>query len=116
MKTTSRHYEVYFQECQKWINRYSLNSWEGYFKHGVPTGYENVLSAMSRDFESHSARFYFNTEWSEPITHKAIQVSARHEVRELLLYPLAKMAGMMFNDTQVNGATHDIINRLEGAL
>ena len=116
MKTLVKHFKLFKRESKKWIKLLSLQSWTSYFEREMPEGCEKALSAMCPDFEAHAMFSYLNPEWNEPVTDELLKESARHEVLELLLYPLAKMAGEKYKPELVNEETHKIINRLEGVF
>ena len=116
MRTLKKHYKMFQQECKRSLKKYSLKSWTPYFEHGMHESAPDALSAMYVNKEEHAVFLYFNTEWNVDVTEGAIRECARHEVFELLLNSLGEMASAKFNDETVNGETHKIINRLEGAV
>lgn len=46
-KTTKKHFEIFKEECQKWIERYALLDWEIVFEHTALNGSDATVSVNS---------------------------------------------------------------------
>ena len=114
MNTNARHFALYKKECKKHASKLSLKEWALYFEHG--NGIEGSLSSCSVDFGPHSAILYLGKDWNIPITNDDIAMCARHEVMEIMLFPVRFMLWERFNVDVVDEEIHKIINRLEGAI
>lgn len=120
-KTTKRHYELFKQECLKWINIFGMSDWEVYFCHkkvAADQKKEGILAYCSLDNVSRYATFYLHKDWEDDIvTDKEIKKTAFHEVMELLLGQINCLASERFvTEKQIEEAVHSIIRTFENVV
>lgn len=121
-ETTKKHFEVFKQEGEKWIERFGLNDWRVEFFHGAGNG--EVPPRDARAFcawkmEARCAGIHLAAMWpDEELTEKAIRRSAFHEVLHILLARIHCLAVMRFLDCSatIDEEVHTIIRRLESGI
>lgn len=116
MTTTKEHFEIFKEECKKWINYYGLLQWEINFYHDE-TKSDNCALALW-NLVAKRCDFYMYYEWDkEDLTEEYIKRVALHEVTHLLLGRLHSLAGYRFvRDAEIDESVHEIIRILEGIL
>ena len=120
MELTQKHYELFKAECEQWINRLGITSWNVFYAfedmrqdstfarcYSDKTQRSATL-ALTKD----SARVNDETDYNE-----LVKSFAKHEVLELLLTRLSDMATENDVDRDTaDEATHEVINLLMRAL
>lgn len=95
---TSKHFDLFVKECEKWQQRLSLLDWEIMYEHQAcegPNRGEAFFSTYSR-----CATIRLNTKWNRKVTGYNICKCAFHEMCELLLGEL--------NDIGTNKRAHTL--------
>ena len=120
-KTTNRDFKVFKAECEKWIEKYNLNNWEIDITHNE-TNEGWVASTEFHLTDSRYSKINLEPDWGDnnEVNEKELKTTARHEVRELLLAPLAilykkSQDGERVSEQEWQTQTHEIIHRLENA-
>ena len=114
VKTTKKDFEIFKKECQKWIEILGLKDWHFWFEH-AETG-ENCIAQYEDEPIGRSCVTYFTTGLSEKLSIHDIKSAAFHEMIELYLNDLRKMAMEKFSYNEVDKATHRIVRMLEHVL
>jgi hypothetical protein len=113
-KTTKKDFEVFKSECRKWVKYFGLLDWE--------ITYSNVEDAGSRGsctvgYTGRLATINLATEWDYKPDESEMNLTAFHEVCELLTAPLCVIAESRYvTVSQVEIANHYIIRVLENTL
>lgn len=121
MKTTTKHFELFKSECEKWIERFGLLGHRFYFAHNddkndalawcvYPDRHEDRAFTLGLTKTLDKDRF----DGFEPMD---INRSAFHEVMEAFLYRLRNLAMCRFiTPEEVEDEVHNIIRTLENVL
>ena len=121
--TTTEHFEIFKNEAEKWIVFFSLLDWAVYFFHE-----DNATSGPCRAWsatvqEGKAASLGLSLNWNDDnddviITDYDVKKSAFHEVCELLLRKLWKLADTRYGVTEsdVEEELHSVIRRLENSV
>ena len=92
-KTTKKHFELFKQECQKWLEKLKLDNWEVHYDWREDDGNRASCSA---DLSGYIATLNLSADWGdnrqEPITDDEERSCAKHEVIHLLLARLSANA------------------------
>lgn len=117
-KTTRAQFNLFINECNKWIAYFGLSEWElSYMLGGVDKGniaecyttYTGKTVALKLVKETEPGVDMFNDE--------EIKSSAFHEVCELLLAPFNMNAKFRFvNEVDIDEARHSAIQRLSNTI
>lgn len=123
-KTTKKHFKLFQEEAEYWIERFHLREWKITILHEnstLPSLKDSALAWNGCQFEDRITRIGLSTNWGkyDPITEYELSKSAFHEVCELLLGDLVMSANMDAAPTQKAQNTadhHSVIRRLEWAV
>lgn len=113
-RTTNKEFDLFKQECQKWIDYFGLKQWEVCYR---LLDLEGDCARCIVDQIAKLAYFDLNNKLSKlDKEDRGIEMSAFHEVIELLLTDLRIMAKSTWADNVVLEATHEIISILENTI
>ena len=115
-KTSKKDFELYKNECRKWIKIFGLLDWELYFEHESKT--VDALAGCSFTRVGRNVTLWLSKNWgTNKVSTLDIKMTAFHEIGELLLSPLNDLAMERFvTQDQVEEATHVIIRTLENVV
>ena len=112
MKTTKADFEYYKKCVQKWVNLFQLNDWEVDFEHKDDLRF---IGACSFDLCGRTATISLATNWEDTIvSKKELNLTAFHEVVELLLVPYYSLSrDRKYDEDKHSEVSHQIIRTLE---
>jgi hypothetical protein len=114
-RLSSKHFETYKRECEKWISELGLKDWKVWYRF---EGLEGALAGCRTDYEGRCVTLILNP-WQEGCKGKDVDLGrlARHEVLHLLLAELRALNNKRCITPDVwESAEHGVIRRLEKAL
>ena len=115
MKTTNKHFQIFKEECQKWIDKFGLSGWEVSFVH--QTYSENTYATCFTALVGMRATIYFTDKWDNEIrkiSPETIKQSAKHEAIHLLLARLSDNGRARYiNELEMNEAEEELVRKLE---
>lgn len=119
MKISTKQFEIFKAECQKWIAVFGLINWEFHFKHKEMDN--GNIAFCYRDLNNHVAELSLCKTWpDEPVillNEGAIRKAAFEEVCHVFLYRLSSNAFARFiMEHEIHEAEHAIIRVLQGVL
>lgn len=91
IKTTERHYQLFQQSVHKWMDKLHVHGWDVFFQHDETDGAVAVSYFKTR---SRSVTIDFCKEWPDfyKLNEASIDLTAKHEVIRILLWPIAGLA------------------------
>ncbi len=118
MKTTSKHFEIFKKECEKWIDRFGLYGWRFYYTHKDEDPNNTFAGCYWPELPQDrvfTLRLTVNISWL--FTIRDIKRSAFHEVCEALLYRISYLglARHLMVD-EISEERHNLIRTLEKAV
>ena len=113
--TTRADFELFKRECGKWVRYFGLTEWQIDYEHDGAVG---ERAACATWLTSKSATLSLNKDWeTDEVTDERVQLSAFHEVCELLITPLDSNAKCRYiAESEITEARHGIIRRLENTI
>jgi hypothetical protein len=115
-KTTKRHFKLFCDEFNKFIDIFGLVGWEVYFEHKQYVVHAQAVSITNQ--QGRTCTIALAPEWIglKP-TDPEVRKAAFHEVCELLLSRLTTFAKARFvREKQIDEETHNLIRILERVL
>lgn len=112
-QTTDRDFEVFQDEVLKWVKRFGLSCWDIVFEHS-DRYIENRACLLAES--GHRIASFFFTKTQEAMSVREVRMLARHEVLELLLFPLGEYAESRLPSGDLADITHTIIHQIEGVI
>jgi hypothetical protein len=116
MKTTQKQFQLFKQECEKWIDKLELHNWSVHYQH-CPLRHS---AQTTSDYLGMVATIGLNTEWDNGVRQlndEEIAKSAKHEIIHLLLAKLDILASSRFiSSNELDHAEHEIVRKLEHIL
>ena len=118
MKVTKRHFNIFRRDCTKWIRFFSLKEWYVSAVRRVDADFEEgALAKCAADYHGRVAELIIDPDWGETdVTKGLLEICAFHEVCELLLAKLAKLAEAHYSKKIVEEEVHVIVRKLENSL
>ena len=114
-KTTKKHFEIFKNECQKWIDKFQLNGWKIYFEYGGTN--KNSYSTIRNNLIGHVATISFTKEWSMVginNINKGIKETAKHEIIHLLLARFSEIGSARYTtNDEFYEAEEELVRKLE---
>ncbi len=109
--TTKKDFEIFKEECEKWLDYFGLKDWNCYYYHEKLDKDDAQTIGSINDKQ---AVIKLNTEWSEKDDGYELKKTAFHEVIEVLLIKLRCMAEGTYpaNEYTIDEECHSIIYRL----
>ena len=115
--TTKKQYEIFLTEAARWIDFLGLYDWRITFVHEEWKGHTNVRGWATADWPNGVVTIGFNKKLEEKITDEEVRTTARHEILELLLWPMYEVATDRYTTPDIiNTARHKVIRTIESAL
>jgi len=119
MKITEDQFEIFKQECAKWVDFFGLKNWQ---IHYLFKQIQNNRAEVTYDIVGGIATITLNKSWVEMdpslVNDRAIKKTAFHEICELFLCRLGYMVnqryGLIYPD--VEEEIHKIIRTLENVV
>jgi len=109
-KTTQKDFEYFKDRCNFWQEFFGLINWKIYLDHKKT----DVLASCYTDYCGQVATLTLSTSWNMPVTKESLNVSAIHEVLEIMLSPLMSMAkSRVWDYEDYEKEHHSIIRTLE---
>ena len=115
-KTSKRHFKLFCDEINKFVDIFGLVGWEVYFEHKQYLS--NVQAVCITDQQGRTCTIALSTEWiALKPTDLEVRRAAFHEVCELLLSRLNTFAKYRFvKESQIDEESHNLIRILERVL
>jgi len=114
MKTTKKDFEMFKKECQKWIDILGLKDWHIWYEHEQTD--ENCIAQYAEDPQARSLTIWFTTGLHSPLTEHDIKSTAFHEIMEVYMVDLRRMALESNSFKSVDEAMHKVVRMLENVL
>ena len=117
MKTTKKHFDLFEQECRKWIKFFGLLNWKLYFYHESINA--EALASTGFNLSGRVASIRLNTDWpKEDLHERGLRETAFHESCEVLLARVTYYMGARFvsDEGEIQEAAHEIIRTLENVV
>ena len=93
MKTTAKHFELFKEECQKWIEKLNLDDWEVNYWHENPEYYQADCEIQKEaTYRRVDIKFTTDRIEKENLNDEYIKGIAKHEMMHLLLGNLSELA------------------------
>jgi len=112
-KTTKKDFATYKKECEFWIEYFGLKHWEVCYYHA---DVDNAAGSCRVDLVDGSASILLGTMFYIPVTKREIQLTAFHEVCELMSSHIWVRMEKWYSKPLVQKWIHDIIRRLENTI
>ena len=116
-KLTVENFEMFQNECDKWLNRFGLTGWDvGYYFEFI---FEALANCDVPNLEDRVCMITLASKWPRHIevTESMIKKVAFHEVCELLLARMGILGESRYvSEVQLREATHEVIRTLETAV
>ena len=113
MKTSIKQFELFKEECRKWIKFFGLIEYRIEFFHG---GIRQAR-AQTEDYDHMMAcDITFAKELDDTTDNEKIKMAAFHEVCEIMLMRLRSLADEYYSFGIVNREVHSIVRRLENCI
>jgi hypothetical protein len=114
-RTSKKHFEIFKNECQKWVDKFELNNWDIKYhwkKLEKFDGGENIGVA------TYSAEVYLDKEIEDEHADtdltKFVKKTAKHEILHILLKRLAINASARYiNECELTEAEEELVRKLE---
>ena len=118
IKTTKKHYEIFKQECRKWIDKLKLDNWEVHYRWQKE---ENSKASCLANLSGYIATLILSTEWDddrqEPINEEEVESCSKHEVIHLLLARLSGNARARYaSRDDLDESEEELVRKLEKIL
>ena len=116
MKTTQKHYDLFRNRVEFWINIFGLSTWCPVFTFAKDK--ENAASILA-DLASRNAVFNYsdrNDNLPCELTKDGVDANAFHEVCELILWHITEMLRPYYSDHKIDAETHKVIQHLDWAI
>lgn len=117
MKTTTKQFELFKNECQRLIDKYGLVGWRIEFFHDKDS--RNERASIGTNLSGRAISFFLPKNWddSEKPTDSLIIESARHEVCHLLTARLRNLAIQRFtSDDEIYEANEEAARLIQNAI
>ena len=119
MKTTKAHFKIFKTECEKWLDFFSLRSWDVGYQHENSKGNTGWVGWCATSWTDRTATLGLAVDWDIKPENYEIRKTAFHEVGELLLSRLNTEAIVDRCPTEKDNIAeqrHAIIRRLEHSV
>ena len=115
-KTNKKDFEVFKEECNKWVDYYGLKSWIIDYTHS--NKYHNNLATCNTNITNRSCVINLTINWeTDQVTDYWVRRWAFHEVCELFLANLRALAFYRHTtEDEIKEEVHAIIRTLENEL
>ena len=114
MKTTKKHFEIFKEECQKWLDKFELNNWDVFYKADSKKG---TVAEIITDLDGYIASILFTPDWNDdmrPCNEDEIRLAAKHEVIHLLLGRVSSIGRTRWvNKDEMNEAEEELVKHHE---
>jgi hypothetical protein len=111
---TTKQFNLFTQECNYWLNYFSLKNWEIIYsfneEDGARASYQSNISG--RIIIINLAKSWINCEPNDYLIKK----SAFHEVIEILFAEISFNLKLYYGESIVDTLIHDIIRRMENTI
>jgi hypothetical protein len=119
MKTTSKHFEIFKKECEKWIKIFGLLGHRFYYQHENNENAGNCIAYCAFPDNHEDRVFTLGLTKDLGLDYSIIDLkrSAFHEVMEAFLYRIRNIAGCRYvAPEEIEDEIHNIIRTLENVL
>ncbi len=114
-KTTAKHFEIFKQECNKWIRRFGLTDWRVNIEHVDLK--EDMARFSAGELSERSVGIGLNINWQTPVTTYELEKCALHEVCHFLLCRMDALARHRESDDHsISEENHVIVHRILNAF
>jgi len=115
---TKKDFNLFKSECQKWIERLGLISWDIYYEF---IDMEDTYGTLSSNYTGRLATIRLSKTFPKPYENRPLKFeikrTALHECLELLLSPLNELASdRNFSEDDYEKERHSVIRTLENIL
>ena len=113
-KTTNKDFQYFKSRCKYWIEYFGLKQWDVYYLHEED---KNNFASCASHYRGKSVTIFLEIGWSIEPTKKALNLSAFHEVCEILLAPLFHIAeDRTYDEAEHVSRHHEVIRTLENVI
>ena len=115
-KTTKKHFELFQKECNKWIEYFGLKQWRVFYEHDYV---DDAYGSINAHHPGKVVTITLSKSWEETKpNNKYIKRTAFHEICELLISPLERLAKSRFGvlEEEIQEEIHNIIRTLENTV
>ena len=117
MKTTQKQFEIFKQECEKWIERFGLYGWRFYYQHEDCINNCLAYCIYPNDIQDRVFTIGLTVNLKCSYSLADIKRAAFHEVMEAFLHRFEFLANARFpNSDDIPEEKHNIIRVLENVL
>lgn len=112
-KTTKKDFAEFKKESEYWIIYFGLINWDMHYEH------EELKDSRAQcwvNVDGKRCDISLASKWILTPKKNGIKLVAFHEICELMIRPLSYLAESTYSGEYVQGATHDIIRRLENTI
>jgi hypothetical protein len=118
LKTTKKQFEIFKEECEKWIDYFGLKNWQVEYEH---VEIERGRAQACFNCVGGVAVLSLDIDWDESsdfVNDKNVRKSAFHEVCELLFGRINDMVGQRWGliEEDVEEEIHRLIRTLENVV
>jgi hypothetical protein len=114
-KTTAKHFKIFQDECEKWIEYFGLKDWDVYYAHHNDVG---KFASINFDTSGRVSTIFLVKNWTKwKPTVLLVKKRAFHEVCELLLADMYALADNRYiQENDADRTAHIIIRKLENTV
>ena len=116
-KTTKKDFDIFRNECEKWISFFGLTEWETLIQHKELTN--GAWATCSSGYAEKQAELTLNTEWQDerPLNEEMLKTFAFHEVCHLLFSDLVSIGMARYvEESEFENKEHEVISRLTNSV
>lgn len=104
-------------ECSRWIDFLGLYEYRIVFVHDPDNMEDEAAGWCMSSLDNGTATIALGMHSPDPVDEDSIRATARHEILELLMWPMFEVAARRYVTLpQIHQARHNIIRRLESVL
>ena len=113
-KLTEKHFKIFQQECEKWIEKFKLDNWEVHFRWQDD---REARASCTTELSNYIATLFLSKEWNYQPQLPEIEMVAKHEVIHLLLGRLSTNARMRYvGGDDLEESEEELVRKLEKLL
>jgi len=112
MRTTTKDFELFVNECEYWEKRFELNGWDIDYYHKKCEN-DNAIAEVSIDLKARSASVTFNKLISNELKFN-IKQTAKHEMIHCLIGVLSELGSSRYvTEDELIIAEEELVRKLE---
>lgn len=112
--TTSKHFKLFKEECEKWLDFFGINGWEIHYFHKEGN---TCYASYKYNLHNRVVSMSLYTNWDIKPTDYELRKTAFHEACEVFLLRIRYIAGARcINGSEIDEEIHSIIRTLENIV